>query len=460
MEWENLLCTKRLGELCFDIKTENYSDRNYFQRDFDRIVFSSPFRRLQKKTQAIPIPDSDHIHTRLIHSLESSSIGRSLGNLVGNEVIKNKKKGSLVVDGKSVSPDDFASIVAAACLGHDIGNPPFGHSGEDAFSEYFNSKNAEVFLEKITNGKINDLKSFEGNAMGFRILTHSFPSETGLLGGRNLTCATLGAFMKYPQESCLANVNGERASEKKYGFFQTEKEIFTKLAGELGLKEKHRDGGLSWHRHPLAFLTEAADDICYRIIDFEDAFRSYLMDFKEVEKLLLKIIKEDGDKELYKYKEIHEEQPKVAFLRARVINILIHQIAAVFMDKHDEILDGSFDSALINSLPCYKVLCEIKELMIERVYYYEPIVQIEVSGFKVLASLLHTFIQAFLAEDQKTSYELIQSLLPSQYLDTDRQLFDDNYTNIINISQYIASMTDEFAVHRYRILEGIELPHY
>ncbi len=268
MNWEQLLSRKLL---CDEkpVKQNLNDGRSPFQRDFDRIVFSSAFRRLQDKTQVFPLPESDFVHTRLTHSFEVSCVGRSLGTLIGSKIIQRHKELK-----EQYSHFHLGEIVAAACLAHDIGNPPFGHSGEDAISEYFKNGDGKQFKEKLTELQWNDLTKFEGNAQGFRLLTKL--QNPKIKGGLRLTCATLAAFTKYPKESFTidnTNADGKSKLYKKFGFFQPEKELFSEVAGEVGLNKKlNKQKYLWWERHPLAFLVEAADDICYRIMDLEDGY--------------------------------------------------------------------------------------------------------------------------------------------------------------------------------------------
>ena len=281
MEWVKLLSEKKFGNVRSEVD-EGTEGRSKFQRDCDRIIFSTAFRRLQHKTQVIPLPYSDHVHNRLTHSLETCSIGRSLGMLVGTQIVKNITE----LNRQGIEADDFAHILAAACLAHDIGNPPLGHSGESAISEFFKD-NEGKFLGKLSPEQKTDFTNFEGNALGFRMLVHSFPYESDFRGGMGLTYATLAAYTKYPKEFYPIKGNNCYASEKKHGFFQAEKEIFQEIAENVGLIPKHNNGYLCWHRHPLAFLSESADDICNLIIDLEDGYRERLVGFKQIEKLFL-----------------------------------------------------------------------------------------------------------------------------------------------------------------------------
>src|SRR6185312_8848969 len=237
-----------------------------YVQDLDRITFSAPFRRLANKTQVHPLYDNDHVHHRLIHSLEVSSVGRTLGMDVGQWLVDERKLGD-------IKPDKISGIVQAACLAHDIGNPPFGHSGEQAIGAWFEDRLSAPtgICERLDPKHHQEFKKFEGNAQGFRILARKemYVDE----GGMRLSLAVLGAFTKYP---ATANISAEKPEAycglKKYGLFENDAGLFAEAAEALGLPEMRSAGGRWWKRHPLVFLMEAADDICYNIMDLEDAF--------------------------------------------------------------------------------------------------------------------------------------------------------------------------------------------
>ena len=331
MEWEKLLTDSRIGEKTTS-KQKEQDSRSEFQKDFDRIVFSPAFRRLQDKTQVFPLPESDFVHTRLTHSLEVSCVGRSLGNLVGETVIERNP----LLKNK-FTKFHFGEIVAAACLAHDIGNPPFGHSGEDAIAEFFRSGNGYKFKSKIKDvKKWTDLIQYEGNAQGFRIVTKL--QNPKLRGGLRLTFSTLAAVTKYPRES-IVNVRSKvllNKAYRKYGFFQAEKDLFKEVAEETGLNCQKGLNNYWWCRHPLTFLVEAADDICYRVMDLEDDFRLGFVSFRETEELLMPLI---NPKFLKGYKEI-DEKDRIGYLRAIAISELVNELAQVFLDEEKNILGG------------------------------------------------------------------------------------------------------------------------
>ncbi len=450
MHWEKLLNDQRLGVAEFN-RERSPDGRSQFQKDFDRIVFSPAFRRLQDKTQVFPLPESDFVHTRLTHSLEVSVVGRSLGNLVGEAAIEKHPELK-----EQFSKFHFGDIVAAACLSHDIGNPPFGHSGEDAISEYFKNGNGKVFEENINDKKKwNDLTKYEGNAQGFRIITTL--QNPDVQGGLRLTYATLAAFTKYPKESSAIDENEistKKKAYKKFGFFQSEKEIFKSVAEKTGLDYKNYEQDYLWCRHPLTFLVEAADDICYRIMDLEDGFRLGLISFPETEELIIPlVIKKDMDGYLSR-----DEKEKIGYLRAKAISDLVNELARTFLDNEEKILSGKLEDDLISIIPKAGSLEVIKKISKEKIYRSRSVVEREVAGYEVLGGLLDTFINAY-----NESYEgnlspknrAIINLLPKRITN---ETNDELYSRLLRIIDFISGMTDSFAVSLYRKIKGISLP--
>jgi dGTPase len=448
MQWEKLFSTQRLGE---SKKHDSGLDRSSFERDFDRVVFSSAFRRLQDKTQVIPLPESDFVHSRLTHSLEVSCVGRSLGRIIGDRVIK--KYGL-----KDITASDFGAVVASACLAHDIGNPPFGHSGEGAISNYFRHGNGKKFKSQIGAEKWNDLVNFEGNANGFRLLTNA--ASTG--GGVKLTYTTLATFTKYPCPSTKNETLKGRASQKKYGYFQSEKNNFREIFEALEIIPLDRG---RWCRHPLAFLVEAADDICYRIIDFEDGVRIGLIPFGEAEKILVSLLPKNKFKK-ERYDAVKGEKEKIGYLRALAINELIGKAADQFWTNETQIMKGIYDKHLTDEIDCVETLNKIAKMSIDLVYNSRNVLQIEASGFNVVAELLDLFITAVndqheygkeTKKEKLLSAKLIQ-LLPKQYLGENGQPEKDLYLRILQICEFVAGMTDTYAINLYKRLKGIQLP--
>jgi len=448
LEWEKLLTDVRLEEERTS-KKKPHDGRSEFQKDFDRIVFSPAFRRLQDKTQVFPLPESDFVHTRLTHSLEVSCVGRSLGNLVGESVIerhpalKNK-----------FTKFHFGEIVAAACLAHDIGNPPFGHSGEDAIAEFFRSGDGQKFKSKIKNEKKwTDLIKYEGNAQGFRIISKlQNPKERG---GLRLTYSTLAAVTKYPRESLINNKTKslQNKAYRKYGFFQAEKDLFKEVADATGLNCQ-KENIYWWCRHPLAFLVEAADDICYRVMDLEDGFRLGLVTFKETEDLLIPLINKQA---LKGYRE-KDKKDQIGYLRAVAISELVNELAKVFLDEEKNILKGKSEDDLICKIKRSKELIRIKDISIEKIYKSRSVVEREVAGYEVLGGLLETFIGAFNeAYEGKISAKnrAVFALLPNRITD---EIPNDLYLRLLRIIDFVSGMTDSFAVSLFRKIKGISLP--
>lgn len=446
VNWNTLFSPQRLNET---LKNFPDSVRSAYEVDFDRVVFSSAFRRLQDKTQVIPLPESDFVHNRLTHSLEVSSVGRTLGKIVGKKIID---KYSL----QDISVHDFGAIVGSACLAHDIGNPPFGHSGESAISSYFVHGKGKKYEELINDKeKWNDLIFFEGNANGFRLLTSA--------GNIKLTYTTLATFTKYPCKSFKKQGAEIPIIYEKYGYFISERKEFETIFKELKISQIS-DG--VWQRHPLAYLVEAADDICYRIIDFEDGVRIGLVSFEKAEELL-KLILPNNEFNESKYLGIKSDQEKLGYLRSKVINTLINQVAQIFLENEETILNGKYDKHLLDDLTCGEHLREIKTISVKKIYNSNPVVLIEVAGFNVVGELLDYFINAVndfyeykeeLRVKNLLSAKLIK-VLPVQFLAEDKKPNDDLYIRILQICEFIAGMTDTYAMKLYKRLKGIELPH-
>ena len=443
----------RLGKIS---STTDPNIRSEFQRDFDRIVFSSAFRRLQNKTQVLPFPRSDYVRNRLTHSLETASVGRSLGNIVGMKIINKYPE---IKQELKISSFDFGYMVTAACLAHDIGNPPFGHSGEAAVNSFFKSKKAKKFIKSLSSKEIADLQNFEGNSAGFRILSKTLESQSNSYGGLRLTFGTYGSFTKYPKEVLPDRTNENKASLKKYGIFQSEIDTFKDIASELSLDlHDNKDKDFAWKRFPLAFLVEAADDICYHIIDFEDGFNIDLIPFEEISEKFTSILdcinRTDYQKKL---NGIIEKRSKITYLRSIVINDLIFCLSEVFLDKEKNILNGTFDTPLLDCLDSKitKYLNEIIRSSKINIYESNTVLKIESAGFKVIPFLLNIFIKAQLTNQNYEGKKHILRLLPNQYKSN-----GNNYEKILNVTMFITSMTDRFAVELYKNLNGIELAGY
>jgi dGTPase len=442
MNWEHLLSSTRKGQKNL-LSTE--PSRSAFEQDYDRIIFSHPFRRLQDKTQVHPLPEHDFVHTRLTHSLEVSSVGRSLGKRVG-EIVLQRHPGLK----ENYSWFEFGAIVAAASLAHDLGNPPFGHAGEDAISDFFlHHPQGLSFREKVSDAEWADLIKFEGNAQGFRILNKN---QYGL----KLTYATLGAFTKYPCPSLFPDRDKSKRSQKKFGFFHSEKEIFQHVAGELQLIEQKEN---SWCRHPLAFLVEAADDICYSIIDLEDGCSLGLVGLDEAMELFDGVITKNKSK-LGKLAQLTSQQEKIGYLRALAIGDLMDECSTLFLDHEDEILNGKFDYALADNCPSKAGLEEIIKVSVEKIYRARQVVEIEAAGHEVLPGLLEEFTRTgtYLMENRPSrKYSNLQKLLPAETEAAIRTEPGNYYTMLRNIVDFISGMTDRNAISMYRKIKGMSL---
>jgi dGTPase len=442
MNWEKLLSSARRGQQ----NLTGESSRSAFEQDYDRIIFSHPFRRLQDKTQVHPLPEHDFVHTRLTHSLEVSSVARTLGRKAGEVIVERhenlKTKYSLF---------DFGAIAAAAALAHDLGNPPFGHAGEDALGDFFTlNPYGQSFKDRVSEEEWVDLTKFEGNAQGFRILTTS-------AYGLKLTNATLGAFTKYPCSASTKNRSKERKSQKKFGFYRTESATFAEIAGELGLIDFN---GETWARHPLAFLVEAADDICYSIIDLEDACRLGLVTFPETVDFLAAILGDAFKRE--KMDRISGQNEKVAVLRAMAIGKLVSECTDVFLQHEGLILDGDFDRALTDLCPSREILTEISRTSVDKIYRAKHVVEIEATGHVVLPGLLEEFCKAgeFLFMQKEHSnpiprkYKNMGLLFPAETRAAIEQS-TSNYGMLRICLDFVSGLTDKHAVSLYRKVKGI-----
>ncbi|HHW76289.1 MAG TPA: deoxyguanosinetriphosphate triphosphohydrolase [Xanthomonadaceae bacterium] len=448
MDWNRLLSRVRLG---LSRQHPDNEARTDFQRDFDRIVFSSAFRRLQDKTQVFPLSQSDYVRTRLTHSLEVSSVGRSLGTMVGDSVIRRHAL-------KGVYPQDFGAVVAAACLAHDIGNPPFGHAGEDAIRLWFTaSATGRAVLERLTEPQRQDFLRFEGNAQGFRIITRLQSPDNP--GGMQLTCATLGTFTKYPRASSLPTDPPPGIAFKKFGFYQDDGALFAEVAGQLGL-EPAQPG--AWNRHPLAWLVEAADDICYRIIDVEDAFRLQQLRFEDVRDLLLPLTGEP-DRAQRKLDRITRPKERIEYLRAKTIGAIIEQVHQRFMENEDTILAGDFTEELLDVIPAAGAMRALKECGENQVYVSKPVVEVEAAGFEVLGGLLEAFVTtvndiATNGSNASPKSRMLIHLIPEQFAGPGRQPIAELYRRVLAITDFVSGMTDSYAVALFKKLTGISLP--
>lgn len=432
MNWEQLLSLKRQGDKGKRLRIEQDDTRLGFEVDYDRIIFSSAFRSLQDKTQVIPLSKTDFVHTRLTHSLEVSVVGRSIGRLVGKKIIK---KYPHLQEVHGYQANDFGAIVAAAALAHDIGNPPFGHSGEKAIGEYFSIGKGSKFKDQLTPKQWQDLIDFEGNANGFSVLTSSRP---GIEGSIRLTYAVLGAFMKYPKES-LPKKPTSKICDKKYGFFQSDKTFFKEVAEELGLISNKSGDDLGYERHPLAYLVEAADDICYTIIDFEDGINLGLVSEDFALEYLIKLVKDTID--TAKYQTLTTKEDRISYLRALAIGNLINDAVKVFVENEEAILKGEFPYALIDKSKYKAQIEDIIKLSVKNIYQSHEVIEKELSGYQIINNLLDKFITAFNNnhEGKATNYDkLLLKILPEKH-----HLEKDNlYERLLHICHFVSMLTD------------------
>ena len=438
MNWEQLLSLKRQGDKGKRLRSEQDETRLGFDVDYDRIIFSSAFRSLQDKTQVIPMSKTDFVHTRLTHSLEVSVVGRSLGRLVGKQIIE---KYPHLKEIHGYQANDFGAIIAAASLAHDIGNPPFGHSGEKAIGEYFSIGNGQKFKNLVSEKEWQDLIDFEGNANGFSVVTSSRP---GVEGSIRLTFATLGAFMKYPKES-LPKKPTQNIADKKYGFFQVDKDFFVEVATELGLIANKSGNSIGFERHPLAYLVEAADDICYTIIDFEDGINLGLVSEDFALEYLIKLVKDTIDTN--KYNTLITKEDRISYLRALAIGTLIQDAVRVFMENEDLILQGKFPFALTDKSKYKAQMDDIIKLSVKNIYQCREVTEKELSGYQIINNLLDKFITAYNNnfDGSETSYDkLILKILPEKY----HLQKNDLYERLLLMCQFVSMLTDSKA-HQY-----------
>lgn len=443
MIWEQLLSLKRYGDTHKRLRKEQDETRLGFEVDYDRVIFSSAFRSLQDKTQVVPMSQTDFVHTRLTHSLEVSVVGRSLGRKVGRLLLK-KHPHLRTIHGYQFN--DFGAIVAAAALAHDIGNPPFGHSGEKAIGSYFKQGGGKNLVKQLSKAEYQDLCDFEGNANGFRILTEN---RTGLPGGLRLSYATLGAFMKYPKESLPVKPTSHIA-DKKYGIFQSEKSVFIEVAKDLGLNSRTQDN-TSFNRHPLAFLVEAADDICYTIIDFEDGINLGLIPEEFALEYLINLVRDRINSS--KYQKLVTTQDRIAYLRALAISTLIDEAAELFMTHEEQILRGAFATSLLNQSRYAAQISDIIKLSVSNMYQSNEVINKELAGYKVLTGLISEYstlaLNVFTGRMSNYDHLLHKSLPDAIELGQ-----DSLYLNLLTVCSYVASLSDSKAMEVYHRLKG------
>lgn len=441
MNWKQLISNKRFG--LEEIHATRKDDRSEFQRDFDRLIFSAPFRRLQNKTQVFPLPGSIFVHNRLTHSLEVSCVGRSLGDSIANRLLTKHPE----LTDTHIS--EIGAIVSAACLAHDLGNPPFGHSGEKAISTYFSEGKGQTLREQLSPMEWEDLTHFEGNANAFRLLTHQFLGRRK--GGFVMTYSTLASIVKYPFPSICAG------KKSKFGYFVSEQADYQKIATELGIKRMSKEEEPPvYARHPLVFLVEAADDICYQMMDIEDAYKLKLLTPREAKELYLLFLDEKKQQRVEEvFSFVSDENEQIAYLRATVIGILIKECTQVFMDNEEAILNGTFEGALIKhiSSPLNEAYKQCSKVAFEKIYRSRDVLDIELAGFHVITTLLELMIDA-VQSPEKAYSQLLINRVSSQYDIKAPTL----YGRIQAVLDYLSGMTDVFALDLFRKIKGNGLP--
>ena len=443
MEWKQLISNKRFGQE--HKHAERHDDRSEFKRDYDRLIFSSAFRRLQNKTPVFPLPGSIFVHNRLTHSLEVASVGMSIGNDISRRVIQKRP------ELKDTLVEEIGTIVSAACLAHDLGNPPFGHSGEKAIQTFFSEGPGQKIKSMVSSEFWDDITHFEGNANAFRILTHRFKGRRQ--GGFVMTYSMLASIVKYPFASSLAGNHG------KFGFFASEAESYRKIADELGIFCKSAPGEpLKYARHPLVYMVEAADDICYEIMDIEDSHKLKILSFAETEHLLLSFFDDDIQQKIRQRiidEELSDENEKVVYMRASVIGKLENECVAAFLAHEEEILAGTFEGSLIDHISerQKKAYKECEKISYSKIYQSKPVLDIELSGYQIMATLMEVFIEAAVNPSRFYSKQLLRRV-SSQY-DIENENLEERIMAVID---YISGMTDIYALDIYQKINGISLP--
>lgn len=459
MDWAQLFSAKRSGDAPDKIVNPDRL-RTSFLRDYDRIVFSSAFRRLQNKTQVFPLPGPVFVHNRLTHSLEVASVGRSLGKEVGVRLADKYKDTDEAF--REFYRYELATVISAACLAHDIGNPPFGHSGEDAIRSYFTELEgpaARLLEEELSPNQLRDFHKFEGNSNAFRILTHNFNEP--ISGGYNLTHTTLASIVKYPCSSLEGfNKASGLISRKKSGFFDSERHTYEAIAANLGILKKDPSGHV-YARHPYVFLTEAADDICYRVIDLEDAHRLGITSLEKIQELFLPFFKEETGYNNYdavssQIQRINDPNQKVQYIRAVWIGLMVQKLAGLFMEHEAALLSGSVEHSLMDLLPepYQSLLEEVNRYSYRNVYNHKPVVEIEITGYHIIGALLKEFVGAVLQPERTKSFKLLQ-LISGQF--PIHKGKDALYTNLQSVVDYLSGMTDLYAIDLYRKMTGISV---
>lgn len=450
MNWHTLISNQRLGQSAATSSSglhhpERHDERSEFKRDYDRLIFSAPFRRLQNKTQVFPLPGSIFVHNRLTHSLEVASVGMSLGSDVARDVIRRHP------DMAGTRIEELGTIVSTACLAHDLGNPPFGHSGEKAIQTFFTENAGESIRGFVSPELWTDLTHFEGNANAFRLLTHRYAGRR--TGGFVMTYSMLASIVKYPYASVYAGEHG------KFGFFNTESETFRTVADALGMIRLSTDGEpLRYTRHPLVYLVEAADDICYEIMDIEDAHKLKLLSFEETQDLLLGFFDDTTKQRILdriETENITDRNEQVVYMRASVIGKLENECAAAFLAHEEEIMSGTFRGSLIKTINERQRMAydRCAQVAVERIYRSKPVLDVELAGYRVMTTLMEQMIDAAVNPQRFYSQQLLRRVSSQYEINA-----TDLETRIMAVVDFISGMTDVFALDFYQKLNGTSLP--
>lgn len=446
MNWQQLISNKRLGQE--EAHLAKRDDRTEFRRDYDRLIFSAPFRRLQNKTQVFPLPGSVFVHNRLTHSLEVASVGRSLGDDVSHRLIQIHTE---LADSHLT---EIGSIVSAACLAHDMGNPPFGHSGERAIATYFSEGPGIKYKSLVTDDEWADITHFDGNANAFRLLVHQFKGRRP--GGFVLTYSTLASIVKYPFPA-------SQAKKQKFGYFQQEKDVYMRIASDLGLFKVSRETFTSENkecssscRHPLVYLVEAADDICYEIMDIEDAHKLKILSFEETRDLLLGFVPKENHQRIFDHSaNVTDKNELIVYYRSCAIGALEHECVRVFVEHEEEILAGTFEGSLIkHTCPLVHDAYErCTNVAVSRIYNSRDVIDTELAGYKIISTLIELFTEAVMNPDKAYS-KLLLNRISSQYEVDSVEV----YPRLLAVLDFISGMTDVFALDLFRKINGESLP--
>ena len=372
-------------------------------------------------------------------------MGMSLGNDVARELIARHPELS------NTLITQIGQIVATACLAHDMGNPPFGHSGEKAIQTFFTEGAGSQLKDKLSKEFWSDITHFEGNANAFRLLTHQYKGRRN--GGFVMTYTTLASIVKYPFSSMLSEKKG------KFGFFFSEQEYYERIAEEMGIIKTSEEGQpVKYVRHPLVYLVEAADDICYEVMDIEDSHKLKILSFDETADLLLNFFDEDTQKSILKRIEdekLTDDNEKIVYMRACVIGKLENECVNAFVEHEEEILNGTFSKTLTEVMhpvqrDAYKHCAALSN---QRIYRSKPVLDVELSGYRIMDTLMQQMTEAVLHPERYYSQQLIGRVSSQYHIDD-----PDLETRLMAVIDYISGMTDVYALDVYQKLSGISLP--